>query len=90
MIEKAMFRMAANCVGIVGGRLFRSDDKPYYHRGWTIIIYSLSLGVALVSFAIAQYAVTNKMKGGAGIVNTIRLDNSEEVEDAPVMQKYNY
>lgn len=85
-----MFGMAANCAGIVGGQLFRSDDLPYYHRGWTIIICFLSLGLGLVIFSIVQYGFTNKIRGGAVIKKADCLEDSQGSEGAPIIQKYNY
>ena len=59
-IRMAMFIMAANCAGIVGGQLFRADDKPFYHRGWTIAVAFMAFSVAVVSVLLALYAVANK------------------------------
>ena len=52
--------MGANCAGIVGGELFRSDDKPYYHRGWNIIAAFMSLALALAISLVITYALLNK------------------------------
>ncbi|VTT56562.1 unnamed protein product, partial [Fusarium fujikuroi] len=54
-IRMAIFIMAANCAGIVGGQLFRSDDFPYYHRGWTIIAVLMS--IALSAFLLVEMIV---------------------------------
>lgn len=65
-----MFIMAANCAGIVGGQLFRSDDLPHYTRGWTIIAALMSLALALVISLLIMYKVANT-----------RLKNSGELKE---------
>lgn len=50
-----MFIMAANSAGIVGGQLFRSDDLPYYHRGWSIIAAFMSFALILVISLLIIY-----------------------------------
>lgn len=60
--------MAANCAGIVGGQLFRSDDLPFYHRGWTIAVAFMAFAVAVVLVLLALYAVANaRIKKRAGM-----------------------
>lgn len=59
-IRMAMFITAANVAGIVGGQLFRADDKPFYHRGWTIAVAFLSLAVATVGVLLVLYKVANR------------------------------
>jgi hypothetical protein len=54
-----MFIMAANCAGIVGGQLFRSDDLPYYHRGWTIAVAFMAFSLFLVIVLLGLYAYSN-------------------------------
>lgn len=68
--------MAANCAGIVGGQLFRSDDLPYYHRGWTIAVVFMAFSVVVVLVLLALYAVTNyHRKKEAGIEgNSVEKD----------------
>lgn len=59
-VNQAMFIMSANLAGVVGGFLFRSDDKPYYYRGWSIITAFVSLALALVLYLNIQYALINR------------------------------
>ncbi|KAH7041593.1 alternative sulfate transporter [Microdochium trichocladiopsis] len=59
-IRMALFIMAANCAGIVGGQLFRSDDLPFYHRGWSIIAAFMSLGLICVGTLVAMYHFLNR------------------------------
>lgn len=47
--------MAANCAGIVGGQLFRSDDLPYYHRGWSVIAGLMSAALAVAATLVFSY-----------------------------------
>ncbi|KAJ4251872.1 hypothetical protein NW762_011169 [Fusarium torreyae] len=47
--------MAANCAGIVGGQLFRSDDLPYYHRGWSVIVGLMSAALLSASILFVLY-----------------------------------
>jgi len=47
--------MAANCAGIIGGQLFRSDDLPYYHRGWSIIAMLMSISLSAVITLLTVY-----------------------------------
>ncbi len=51
--------MAANCAGIVGGQLFRSDDLPYYHRGWSIALAFMAVSVVLVLVLLSLYTYSN-------------------------------
>ena len=63
--------MAANCAGIVGGQLFRSDDLPFYHRGWSIAVAFMAFGVACVASLICMYAYANARlrRNGAAFVD---------------------
>lgn len=54
--------MSANCAGIVGAQLFRSDDLPYYERGWSIVAALLSLTLALVAVLLIWYHRLNSQK----------------------------
>lgn len=56
--------MSANIAGLIGAQLFRSDDLPYYHRAWTIIVAFVSLGLALAIFNVVQYAISNRLGRG--------------------------
>jgi hypothetical protein len=61
-----MFIMAANCAGIVGGQLFRSDDLPYYHKGWSIIAALMSLALVLVNVLLVFVLVHEQEAAGLG------------------------
>ncbi len=73
---KAMFIMSANCAGIVGGQLFRSDDLPYYHRGWSIAVAFMAFGVACVIVLICMYAYANARLRRNGTVFTDSAEKS--------------
>lgn len=70
-----MFIMSANCAGIVGGQLFRSDDLPYYHRGWSIAVAFMAFGVACVTVLICMYAFINARMRRSG---TAYADSAEK------------
>jgi len=85
--------MSANCAGIVGGQLFRSDDLPFYHRGWSIAVAFMAFGVACVITLIALYAAANARLRRSGVVR----ESDEPVEktggaqdDVPQRKLYNY
>lgn len=69
--------MAANCAGIVGAQLFRSDDLPYYHRGWSVIAGLMSFTLALAIILIVLYYQSNANMKKSGIV-------AEEMSEAPL------
>lgn len=65
-----MFIMAANCAGIVGGQLFRSDDLPYYHRGWTIIAVLMSIALsAVISLLIFYWQANKHLTSGGNVID---------------------
>jgi len=68
--------MSANCAGIVGGQLFRADDLPFYHRGWSIAVAFMAFGVACVIALIALYAAANARLWRSGVVR--RVDQPSE------------
>ena len=39
--------MGANIAGIYGAQIFRSEDKPFYRRGFSVAIAVLSVGLLL-------------------------------------------
>lgn len=59
-ITMAMFVMAANCGGIIGGQLFQTSDSPYYKNGWTAIVVLVSVAIASNIFANVQYRISNR------------------------------
>ncbi|CAK7219942.1 hypothetical protein SEUCBS140593_004065 [Sporothrix eucalyptigena] len=91
-IRMALFIMAANCAGIVGGQLFRSDDKPYYHRGWTIAVAFMAFSVAVVLVLLVLYALANKrIKKEAGIeADNATVDKNGNPVVSPAVKLYNY
>ncbi|ERS97610.1 MFS transporter [Sporothrix schenckii 1099-18] len=96
-IRMALFIMAANCAGIVGGQLFRSDDLPYYHRGWTIAVAFMAFSVAvtlalLVLYALANRQLKKEVGGGDGVagVDASHVDKDGQPIASPVVKLYNY
>ncbi|KAF4447766.1 alternative sulfate transporter [Fusarium albosuccineum] len=61
-ITLAIHIMAANCSGIVGKQLFRSEDAPHYPRGFTVIVALTAVGVLLSAVANLQYYFCNGRK----------------------------
>lgn len=59
-ITMALFIMAANAAGIVGGQLFQSNDKPLYQTGWTSIVALTSVGLVFAVLANLQYWWLNR------------------------------
>ena len=85
---QAMFIMAANCAGIVGGQLFRSDDLPYYHRGWNIAVSFMSLSVALVVGLLILYVVANRrMKKSGNVVTSYNVYTDDKGRDPAVLEQ---
>lgn len=91
--------MSANCAGIVGGQLFRSDDLPYYHRGWTIIAVLMSIALLTVATLITLYWRSNRMHVGSSntaIVLGSRQETYSAEHEAPLYtrqrrtQPYNF
>lgn len=59
-ITMALFIMAANAAGIVGGQLFQEGDKPLYQTGWSAIVGLTSVGLVFAVGANAQYWWLNR------------------------------
>ncbi|KAJ9156231.1 Alternative sulfate transporter [Pleurostoma richardsiae] len=100
-IRMAMFIMAANCAGIVGGQLFRSDDLPFYHRGWTIAVAFMAFSLLLVICLVCMYAYSNvQIKRSSnmtdnGARSSEKCENSGpeeglDVEPRPKILLYNF
>ncbi|KAJ4264354.1 hypothetical protein NW762_005551 [Fusarium torreyae] len=61
-VSMAIHIMAANCSGLVGGQIFRSEDLPIYRRGWTVIVCLSSAAVFFSLWANLQYYLGNGRK----------------------------
>ncbi|KAM0541665.1 hypothetical protein ACHAPJ_013140 [Fusarium lateritium] len=61
-ISMAIHIMAANCSGLVGSQIFRSEDLPIYRRGWTVIACLSSAAVFFSLWANLQYYLGNGRK----------------------------
>ncbi|CAG9984587.1 unnamed protein product [Clonostachys byssicola] len=61
-VTMAIHIMSANCAGIVGGQLFRSEDKPLYRNGWTVIVCLSAASVAFALVANVVYYIGNQRK----------------------------
>ncbi|ORY71367.1 alternative sulfate transporter [Pseudomassariella vexata] len=61
-ITLALLTMAINGSLLVGAQLFRSDDLPHYHRGWSIISGVLAFGFVCVTCLLVAYAVGDRRK----------------------------
>jgi len=77
----ALFVMAANCGGIIGGQLFQAGDAPHYKTGWTAIVCLLSVAIAASIFANVQYRVSNRKLARAEEMGT--LEEKVEGRDLP-------
>lgn len=80
--------MAANAAGIYGAQLFRSDDKPRYHRGLTINVVLIA---AALAFAIFQgfYYRRKKLaeaKATQSIASSQDSDIASEHKDSPDLE----
>ncbi|KAF5700615.1 alternative sulfate transporter [Fusarium globosum] len=95
-IRMAMFIMAANCAGIVGGQLFRSDDLPYYHRGWTIIAVLMSIALsAVISLLIIYWQANRQLASGSNVTDQSADDyghheNGLQRRNRSAASPYNY
>jgi MFS transporter, ACS family, DAL5 transporter family protein len=76
---QAMFIMSANCSGIVGSQLFQAKDAPHYRTGWTAIVALISVAIALATFNVVQYWLSNK-KLDARAVSSVQ-GNTEQVDE---------
>ncbi|RYP84720.1 hypothetical protein DL770_005172 [Monosporascus sp. CRB-9-2] len=56
----ALSTMGINLSLIAGAQIFRSDDRPLYYRGRTIIVGVISLGVASTCVLLVLYALSNR------------------------------
>lgn len=63
-VTMAMFIMAANASGIIGGQVFQAGDKPKYLVGWSVIVALISVGLVFCAFANLQYIWANRKGEG--------------------------
>ncbi|KLP18896.1 nicotinamide mononucleotide permease [Fusarium fujikuroi] len=95
-IRMAIFIMAANCAGIVGGQLFRSDDLPYHHRGWTIIAVLISIALsAFISLLIIYWQANRHLASGGNVTDQSAGDygnheNGLQRRNRSAASPYNY
>ncbi|KAH7123254.1 major facilitator superfamily domain-containing protein [Dactylonectria estremocensis] len=61
-VTLAIHIMAANCSGLIGKQLFRSEDAPLYPKGFTIIVGITAAAVVLSMIANLQYYLGNGRK----------------------------
>ncbi|RYP45567.1 hypothetical protein DL768_008116 [Monosporascus sp. mg162] len=59
-IRLALSTMGMNLSLIAGAQIFRSDDRPLYYRGRTIIVGVISLGVASTCALLVLYTLSNR------------------------------
>ena len=70
--------MGANIAGIYGAQIFRSDDKPFYRRGFSIAIAVLAAGLLL---AIVRYIDDRiRRKRTAGQVERVESTEGQDVD----------
>lgn len=55
-VSAALVNMFSQAAGIVGSNIYRTDDKPLYHRGNSWLV-GVAVGTLLVSMATRQYYV---------------------------------
>lgn len=85
--------MSANLAGIVGGQLFRSDDLPFYHRGWTIAVAFMAFAVVCVIVLVSLYAWLNQKLQRNSSHSTARVGTEKKTSDASeegAVKLYNY
>jgi hypothetical protein len=82
--------MGANIGGIYGAQLFRADDRPHYHRAFSIGCAIIAFGVAcaVLRFVIGDIMPRRKQQrqqrnlGGEGDTGEMRL-SSEDIHGHP-------
>ncbi|KAK3393916.1 major facilitator superfamily domain-containing protein [Podospora didyma] len=84
-LAMAMVIMGANIAGIYGAQIFRSDDSPFYRRGFSVAIAVLAAGVVL---AIARYVDDvvrrHRRRRAAGALQPAESASDEGVDKAPL------
>jgi hypothetical protein len=85
--------MSANCAGIVGAQLFRSDDLPCYNRGWSVIAALMSLTLTLVIVLLGWYHWLNsqmKKHSKIGVVAHAQAIDTPSGATQGMPKLYNY
>lgn len=61
-VSAALYNMAVQLGNICAAFIYRTDDKPLYHRGNTQLIIINLLGIALFIFTKVYYVTKNKIR----------------------------
>ena len=69
--------MAANCAGIAGSQIFRTEDAPKYIRGLTTIIGLAAGGWILIVLQMVWYRFKSNNLENSG-AKSLESDRSEE------------
>lgn len=75
--------MAANAAGIYGAQLFRSDDRPRYHRALSIDVAIIAIALAAAVF-LAFYYWRRKQNGKLNEDNKHIIENDNHEVDSEV------
>lgn len=70
--------MAANAAGIYGNQLFRSDDKPRYHRALTIDAVILAVSLLSAILLALYYRYKNRQESQKEDFNSINSPASSD------------
>ena len=73
--------MAANCAGIAGSQIFRTEDAPKYIRGLTTIIGLAAGGWVLIVLQMVGYWFKSKKlenSGAKSLAKSLERERSEE------------
>ncbi|KAM0335418.1 hypothetical protein ACHAQA_000463 [Verticillium albo-atrum] len=68
-ITLAIFIMAANTSGIVGGQIFQARDAPRYQTAWSVTVALACTGAAATVLANLQYWILNRRIARKGVGN---------------------
>lgn len=75
--------MAANCGGLAGAQVFRTDDSPLYHRAFTVILSLAAICMGLLLGQLLGYFLSNRKIDKAN-----PLDNNEPRVQDGVLVKF--
>ncbi|KAK3694525.1 major facilitator superfamily domain-containing protein [Podospora appendiculata] len=65
-ITMAVFIMAANLAGVIGGQMFQAEDAPLYKTGWAAIVGLVAVGLLSAIVANLQYVFLNRRQAKDG------------------------